>query len=380
MNRIIYHVFRTYLAEIFCLAILIILLFLPTGYEGAVIYQGTDRTVAEVLETDNSKLISTGMIRSGEQRCKIKLLGGLFEGQEAEAVNMLNGSLEQDKVYKEGDRALVVISYVDDEIKVVNMVDHYRIRKELLLLAIFVMLLILFAGKTGVRALLSFAVTILMIWKVLIPGYLDGKNPVIMGFIITMTLSIIIIAMVYGFDRRALSAIMGAALGTVMTAVLGIIFTDVFQIHGAIMAYSESLLYSGYAHLNLTQIFMASIFIGSAGAEIDLAVDITSAVYEVVDKKPDISWKEAALSGIRVGRAAMGTMTTTLLLAYSGGYIALLMVFMAKGTPIYSILNYKHVSSEILDTIAGSIGLVTVAPFTALTSGILLTIKSKNAA
>jgi len=97
-------------------------------------------------------------------------------------------------------------------------------------------------------------------------------------------------------------------------------------------------------------------------------------------KIPGISWKEAALSGIRVGRAAMGTMTTTLLLAYSGGYIALLMVFMAKGTPIYSILNYKHVSSEILDTIVGSIGLVTVAPFTTLTSGILLTIKSKNAA
>ena len=380
MNIKIYRVFKSYLAEILCLGLLIILLILPTGYEEAIIYQGTDRTAGQVLETDNSKLISTGMIQTGEQRCKIKLLGGLFKVREVEAVNILNGSLEQDKVFKEGDRALVVISHQNNEVQTVNMIDHYRIGKEVLLTAIFVLLLILFAGRIGARALLSFAVTVLMIWKVLIPGYLDGNNPVIMGFIITLVLTVIIITMVYGFDRRALSAITGAVLGIITTAVLGIIFTDIFQIHGAIMAYSESLLYSGYAHLNLTQIFMASIFIGSAGAVIDLAVDITSAVYEVVDKKPDISWKDAALSGVRIGRDALGTMTTTLLLAYSGGYIALLMVFMAQGTPINNILNYKYVSSEILDTIVGSIGLAAVAPFTALTSGILLTVKNKKGA
>lgn len=139
------------------------------------------------------------------------------------------------------------------------------------------------------------------------------------------------------------------------------------------MSYSESLLYAGYQHLNLTAIFMSSIFIGASGAMMDLAVDITSAVNEVVEKKPDISWKEAFHSGMNVGRAAMGTMTTTLLLAYSGGYIALLMVFMAQGTPVMHILNYKYVSAEILDTLVGSFGLVAVAPFTALTSSVLLT-------
>ena len=109
----------------------------------------------------------------------------------------------------------------------------------------------------------------------------------------------------------------------------------------------------------------------------DLAVDITSAVHEVVGKKPDISWKEASISGMNVGKAAMGTMTTTLLLAYSGGYIAMLMVFMAQGTPIYNILNYKYVSAEIIDTIVGSFGLVSVAPLTALTSGFFLTKHNK---
>lgn len=353
--------------------LLLILLLLPTGYEEAQIYQGTDRCAAEILETDNNSIIDTGLIRSGEQICRIRLLGGRFRGQETDGVNMLNGSLENDKLFKVGDRAQVVISYDNDRIISVNMIDHYRIPYEVLLAGVFVLVLVLVAGKAGIRAILSFVITVLMIWKVLVPAYLNGYNPILIGFVITGVLTIVIIALVYGFERRTASAVAGSMAGLLVTAVTGIFFTRGLNIHGAIMPYSESLLYSGYAGLNLTQIFMASIFIGSSGAVMDLSVDITSAVYEVIEKKPDISWREAARSGMNVGRAAMGTMTTTLLLAYSGGYVTLLMVFMAQGTPIYNILNYKYVAAEILDTVVGSMGLVTVAPLTALSAGILLT-------
>ena len=82
---------------------------------------------------------------------------------------------------------------------------------------------------------------------------------------------------------------------------MGMIFTDQFKIHGAVMSYSESLLYSGYSQLNLTRIFMASIFIGASGAVMDLAVDITSSVSEVVEKKPDITAREAIKSGFTRG-------------------------------------------------------------------------------
>lgn len=353
--------------------LLLILLLLPTGYEEAQIYQGTDRCAAEILETDNNSIIDTGLIRSGEQICRIRLLGGRFQGQETDGVNMLNGSLENDKLFEVGDRAQVVISYDNDRIISVNMIDHYRIPYEVLLAGVFVLVLVLVAGKAGIRAILSFAITVLMIWKVLVPAYLNGYNPILIGFVITGVLTVVIIALVYGFERRTASAVVGSMAGLLVTAEMGIFFTRGLNIHGAIMPYSESLLYSGYAGLNLTQIFMASIFIGSSGAVMDLSVDITSAVYEVIEKKPDISWREAARSGMNVGRAAMGTMTTTLLLAYSGGYVTLLMVFMAQGTPIYNILNYKYVAAEILDTVVGSMGLVTVAPLTALSAGILLT-------
>ena len=188
-----------------------------------------------------------------------------------------------------------------------------------------------------------------MIWKVLVPCYLKGCSPVWTGIAITAVLTAIIIFFVYGPDKRTLSAVLGALLGVATTCILGILFTDLFKIHGAVMTSSESLLYSGYQDLDLTSIFMASIFIGASGAMMDLAVDITSAVYEVISKKSDLLPAEAVLSGLRVGRAAMGTMTTTLLLAYSGGYISLLMVFMAQGTPIDHILNYKYVAAEVLD-------------------------------
>lgn len=353
-----------------------ILLIIPTGYEGAVIYKGTDRCAAEVISANNDNIINTGLVRSGEQTCKIKLLGGKFKGKIAEGYNALNGSLEADKIFKPGDKALVVIDYKEGQILSINMIDHYRLHKELILAICFVVFLIAVAGKTGIRALLSFAITVLMIWKVLVPSYLKGYNPIYIGLLITFLLIVITISLVYGFNRKMASAVSGSALGMLITCILGIIFTKQFLIHGAIMSNSESLLYSGYQDLNLTQIFMASIFIGSSGAVMDLAVDITSSVNEVVQKKEEMGWKEAMISGFNVGRAAMGTMTTTLLLAYSGGYIALLMVFMAQGTPIDNILNYKYVSAELIETIVGSFGLVSVCPFTAFTSSILLTKKT----
>lgn len=350
-----------------CVVLIIILILWNTGF--ASVFQESEICAAAVTETDNSQIIDTGLIQSGEQRCKLSFLYGSFKGLEAVGTNMLNGSLEQDKIFHQGDTALVRINYSDGKILSVSMIDHFRVPAELLLSGSFILLLVLFAGKTGLRAVISFVLTILMIWKLLVPFYLRGMNPVWIGLGITLVLTLLIIALVYGFDRRCLAAVSGSFLGILVTCIMGICFTGLFKIHGAVMAYSESLLYSGYQHLNLTSIYMASIFIGASGAIMDLSVDITSAVYEVVCKREDLNWKEAVRSGMNVGRSAMGTMTTTLLFAYSGGYIALLMVFMAQGTPISSIINYKYVAAELVHTMIGSFGLVTVAPFTALCAG-----------
>lgn len=366
------------LTTIIGLILIGILMAIPTGYEDALIYQGTERAIGKVIKTDNSAIISSGMVQSGEQSCALEIENGIFKGRELTGVNFLSGSLEKDKIFKVGDRALLTISYENDNIKSVVMSDHYRLNKEMILLAIFAVFLVIFAGKNGFQAILSFVITVLMIWKILVPCYLKGYSPVWVGIMITAILTAVIIFFVYGVDKRTVAATSGALLGVLTTCILGILFTDLFQIHGAIMPNAESLLYSGYQDLDLTAIFMSSIFIGASGAMMDLSVDITSAIAEVVAKKPDISRKDAIMSGMNVGRAAMGTMTTTLLLAYSGGYISLLMVFMAQGTPIDHILNYKYVAAEVLDTVVGSFGLVTVAPFTAVMAGVLLAGKGKK--
>lgn len=367
---------RTWLSVLLSAVLIAVLLLLPTGYElaGSSDTDGSDRLRARVVSVDDSTIKDTGLVRTGEQVCRITLLSGAHKGETHNAYNMLNGSLEQDKIYKAGDTALVLVSYDDLALQVssVSMIDHYRINGELYLLGAFFTLLILFAGWTGLRAILSFVLSVLAIWKVIVPFCLNGVSPILVGALVTAGLTVFIIALVFGFNKIALAACSGAIAGLTITAVLGIISTNAFQIHGAVMSFSESLLYSGYEHLNLTQIFMASIFIGSSGAMMDLSVDIAAAVHEVVQKRPDLTRFEAMMSGMRVGRAAMGTMTTTLLLAYSGSYIALLMVFMAQGTPMINVFNYKYVASEIIHTLVGSFGLVAAAPLTAAAAGMLL--------
>lgn len=357
-----------------CVLLIVLLWRLPTGFEkaGAAYRDGGERVPARVVSVDNSTVINTGLVRSGEQRCRIQLLAGSHKGEAFTAENILTGSLETDKLYEAGDKALVLASFTEEGRAAVSMIDHYRLDLEAGLLALFFLFLVVFAGWTGVRAILSFLLSVLMIWKVLVPCCLKGMEPILVGGGVTALLTLMIIALVFGFDRRCLAAVSGALAGLTLTCVLGIVCTNTFRIQGAVMSFSESLLYSGYAGLDLTKIFMASIFVGSSGAMMDLTVDIAAAVSEVVRKRPDLTRWEAAMSGIRVGRAAMGTMTTTLLLAYSGGYIALLMVFMAQGTPLVNILNYKYVTSEIIHTLVGSFGLVLAAPLTAMTSGYFL--------
>ncbi|MCD8075949.1 MAG: YibE/F family protein [Lachnospiraceae bacterium] len=365
---------KTWASIVVCIVLIVILICIPTGFEeaGAAYRDGGERVLAKVISVDNSTVIDTGLVQSGEQTCEVTLLAGSHKGETYWAANRLSGSLESDKIYEEGDRALVLVSFNEDEVSSVSMIDHYRLDLEIILLAAFFLFLILFAKGTGLRAILSFVLSVLAIWKVLVPCCLKGMDPILVGGAITALLTLMIIALVFGFDRRCFAAVTGAFSGLALTCVLGILCTSTFKVQGAVMSFSETLLYSGYENLNLTRIFMASIFVGSSGAMMDLTVDITAAVNEVTQKRPDLSRWEAAVSGMHVGQAAMGTMTTTLLLAYSGGYIALLMVFMAQGTPIINILNYKYVTSEIIHTLVGSFGLVLAAPLTALTSGWVL--------
>ncbi|MCR5045218.1 MAG: YibE/F family protein [Treponema sp.] len=356
-------------------ALLIIagLCFLPTGFEGAQQFKDAVKCKVLVTAVDNSSLIDTGLIRSGQQICKIKFLNGKFRGQKSEGWNMLNGSLAQDKLFKAGDKAQAIVHHDNEKILSVNLIDYYRLNGELFLTLAFAIFLIVFAKGVGFRSVISFFITVLTLWKVLVPLFLKGFNPILTGLTTIAIITFIILLLVYGFDAKLLSSFCGSMSGILFAMILSIICSKAFHIHGAVMANSEALLYSGFQDLNLTQIFMASVCVGASGSVMDLSVDITSAVGELVRNCPNISKKNAIKSGLVVARAAMGTMTTTLLLAYAGTCVALLMTFMAQGTPLYNILNNNVVAAEIINTVAGSFGLAMTAPLTAVFAGSLLT-------
>ncbi|MGE4193767.1 MAG: YibE/F family protein [Pseudodesulfovibrio sp.] len=348
------------------------LYFLPTGFEDKG-DKDAIRCTAEVLSVDDDNILHLGLIRSGEQGLTVRILDGPFAGREFDAHNQLLGQLDRDKLFRPGDTAYVVLTLDErGEVAYVNPQDHYRLGLELLLLGLFAALLLLFGGMTGLKALLSFAFTGMVLWKVLVPQMLLGADPVRLALAVVALLSAVIIFLVAGLTRTGLTAFLGAFLGVVASCGLAVYFTGRFHVHGAVMPFAETLLYAGYNHLDLTRIYMAGVFLASSGAVMDLAMDVAAAMSEVVDKKPSISRVEAVWSGVRVGRAVVGTMTTTLLLAYSGGYVTLLMAFMAQGIPLDTTFNFIYVAAEVLKTLVGSFGLVTVAPFTALAGGVLL--------
>ena len=249
---------------------------------------------------------------------------------------------------------------------------HYRLDLELLLLILFAAALILFGGWTGLKAMLSFVFSALMLWKVLVPGLLKGYSPIWLAVAVVALLAAVIIFLVAGLTRKGIAAFFGAMLGVLTSCLMAAGFTDAFHLHGAVLPFAETLLYSGFGHLDLTQIYIAAVFLAASGAVMDLAMDVAASMAEVADKRPDVGALDLMRSGLSVGRAVAGTMTTTLLFAYSGGYITLLMAFMAQGVPLANMFNLVYVAAEILKTLVGSFGLVLVAPFTAAVGGFLL--------
>ncbi|ADE57813.1 MULTISPECIES: YibE/F family protein [Aminobacterium] len=324
---------------------------------------------AVVLSTDNSDVMQSGIARIGSQELLLKVVDGKFKGQEVVGYNNLLGNLDIDAFYAPGDT--VVAALREDHGKVVDAkaVDLYRQSWEFILFGFFVLLLIIYAGNTGLRAIFSFIASLWVIWKNLIPGLLAGENPLLLSSGILFVLSAIVIFSVAGFTRKGLSAFLGTVAGLFVTIGITAFFGDKLGLLGTTLPYSSTLLFSGNIGLNMKQIFFAAIVIGASGAAMDIGMDIASAMAEVKSKKPEIMCRELIQSGFNVGRAVIGTMTTTLLLAYSGGYLTLLMLFASQDTDFVRIINYRMVAAEILRTVAGSIGLVLIAPITAVIAG-----------
>ncbi len=361
---------------IFC----IILFFIPTGFENDSYYKNTERVEAIVKNIDNSDIKNYGVSLNGTQMLDVLVKEGTFEGETIEAQNIMLGQMSMDKYYKIGDKILLIIKKDKTNTKIVSARAHdlYRIDIEIFLFVLFALFLVGFAKWTGLKALLSFVFTALAIWKILVPMFLSGFSPLTSAFAVVGLTTTVIIMLISGFTRKGIVALIGALTGVGLTTFLAIVFGHFFQIPGTVKEFSELLLFSGFDLTKLSDIFISGIFISSAGAVMDVAMDIAASQNEIKEQKPEISSKQLILSGFKIAYPVLGTMTTTLLFAYSGSFAFTLMVFMSKGTPAIGIFNINFIAAEILQTMVGSFGLVLVAPVTAIIGGYIYSKKNKH--
>lgn len=352
-----------------------ILFLIPTGFQKN-IYHNSENVKVRVLEIDNSGVYEVGLFKQGDQNVYVEFLNGSRKGEKHWGVNLLRGSMEADKLFLPGELGFALVERDNnDEIVHVNMVDHYRLGGEIFIAATFGVLLIIFSGTVGIRTILSFILAILAILKILIPNLLKGYNPLLVSLFVGALISFFTIFLVSGINIRSYSAILGTLCCSIITFIVSLIFKNLLKLNGTELPMAESLLYTGFTNIDLSGVLQGAVYLSCLGAILDLAVDIAASLEEITINKPTISNADLIKSGLTIGKTIVGSQTTTLLLAYMGSYITIMMVYMAQGTPILNILTTKAIASEILFTFVGCIGLVFVAP---LTSFMYLFLRNKR--
>lgn len=334
---------------------------------------GTEEVKARVTSADNSEVRSSGLSHIGFQTLEVEILDSRYQGRRVNAVNSLNGQVDLENLFEPGQKIIVaLILDHDNRINHVKAVDLFRQDSLLNLFLVFVAVLLIYAGVIGVKALISFVLTLFIIWEILVSQILAGCPPLVTTVFCLVLLSAIIIFMVAGVNRKGFTAFIGTVSGLAITLGVTLYFGQDIGLFGMTQPYVNALIFSGYYDLDIRRVFYSAIIIGASGAAMDIAMDIAASMDEIRIKKPDITPKELIHSGLTVGRQVIGTMTTTLLLAYSGGYLTLLMIFKVKDPSFMRMINLKIVAAEIMRTLIGSIGLVMVAPITALVGGLIL--------
>lgn len=340
-----------------------------------------EENIGKVLSVDNSDAVVQGVTKVGCQHLQIEILTGKYKGTTLEVNNLLSGSMEYDEFYIPNDKILIAVSDFSEDgtgelnVKVLSLL---RMDKIGVLASIFIVLLIVYARKVGVQSLLSFIGSVVIIWEYLIPALKKGENVFLITVFTLILLSALIIFLVAGFTRKGWSAFLGTLSGLFVTAVLTFVFGDTFRIDGMNQPMAQSVFFASFMRINILDIFYSAIVIGASGAAMDIAMDMTATIEELKYHNPEISRKNLIKSGFNVGRSVIGTMTTTLLLAYSGGFLTLMILFLDRNTSLLQILNMKIVTSEIIKIIIGSIGLVVVAPITTYIASFIYSLPKKK--
>lgn len=323
---------------------------------------GEKSVLAEVVSADDSGLDVQGLVEYGTQQLVVRL----GDGRELPACNELRAQLELDKKFAPGDTALVTFPAGWKEGDPLAARDHWRLGKCAALFALFAALLVWFGGRAGFTAVATFFTACLAVWKILVPAALAGWSVQWAAFATAAALAAAIAFPVAGSAKTGACAFAGSMTGIAASLALSEWFAALLHIDGATMPFAQQVYYGATGSVDLRDLFAGASVLAASGAVMDLGMDVASAQAEVARHGRGLGFAELFASGRRVGRAVLGTMATTLLLAYSGGCLAMLMAFAAAGADPKIFLNSTLVGAEAAKTLAGSFGLALTAPFTAL--------------
>ena len=307
-----------------------------------------------------------------QQKIDFEIKSGPDKGETIEITQALEDSIYDIEV-AEGDKIMLYGAStpgIDGEYEY-YVQDHYHLDSLIWIGVIFVILAIALGGKAGIKAILSLGISLVMIFGVLIPLAKAGYDPVMLAIIIGIITAIFAITIIQGMNISSLTAITGTAGGLIIAAIIASLTIHLAGLTG-LSTEDSRLLSVYYPNLNYQGLFLAGIMIGALGAIMDVAVSISAGLIEIKKHKKRISAGELMTSGLNIGKDIMGSMMNTLIFAYVGASLTIIMLFYGSGTSLIEILNYGFISEEIARSLVGSFGLLATIPLTAVIGGVIL--------
>ncbi len=314
---------------------------------------------------------------NGLQQVDVEILSGKFKGRVLSIDHMVSSMMGGEMQLKSGDR---VILYVEEHPSLAESPDG----SPLFIVAVYVrdgplywlaffyaLLLVIVGGMKGVKSLVSLLLTIFLIFAILFPLTLWGVNPLLVSVFIAGMVSLVVFRIIGGKSVKTFSAAVGTLLGVSIAGILAFFIGNLVHLSGMSSEESRILLYSMDLKIDYRGLLFGSILIGALGAIMDVGMSIASAVDEVRKVHPEASFKNLFGAGMNVGRDVMGTMSNTLILAYTGSALPLLLLLVANNLSLSKLLNLEMIAVEAVRALTGSIGLVFCIPITAFISALM---------
>ena len=304
-----------------------------------------------------------------------EITNGDEKGQIVSAYQNINSMMPSDlKEVEVGDKVIILEETLDDAIAEWTLLEYNRSDALVVLGIIFLVIIILFGRIKGFNTILSLVFTVLSIFIVFIPAILSGKNIYIWSIVTCVFITVMTLLIVNGANKKSLAAGIGCLGGVVVAGILTVIMDNIIKLTGYVDENSVYLVYLNEENpIDLKAIIFSSIIIGAIGAIMDVAVDISVALKEIADKVKDSSFHSIVKSGFTIGRDILGTMSTTLILAYIGSSLSVVLLLVAYNSSLTYLFNREMIVVEILQALVGSLGILFTIPLTSIICAVLYT-------